>query len=117
MSHGKAGLISGGLFTALFWFCEFIIVSMLLLGLGQPPIFVESLIAQLVIALIMMIPLTPGGSGIAEVVFTSLYGLFVNSSILGILVVLWRSILYYFNILLGLISSLIIVRREASEAG
>ena len=117
LSHGKGGLISGGLFTALFWFCEFIIVSMLLLGLGQPPIFVESLIAQLVIALIMMIPLTPGGSGIAEVVFTSLYGLFVNSSILGILVVLWRSILYYFNILLGLISSLIIVRREASEAG
>ncbi len=117
MSHGKGGLVSGVLFTALFWFCEFIIVSFLLIGLGQPPIFVESLIVQLVIALIMMIPLTPGGSGIAEIMFTSLYGLFVNSSILGILVVLWRSILFYFNILLGLISGLIIVRREAQETG
>jgi len=37
----------------------------------------------------------------------------VNSSILGILVVLWRSILFYFNILLGLISGLLIVQREA----
>jgi hypothetical protein len=117
MSHGKSGLVFGLLFTALFWFCEFIIVSLLLLGLGQPPIFIESLIVQLVIALVMMIPLTPGGSGIAEIMFTSLYGLFVNSSILGILVVLWRSILFYFNILLGLVSGLIIVRREAQETG
>ena len=117
MSHGKGGLVSGVFFTALFWFCEFIIVSLLLLGLGQPPIFIESLIVQLIIALVMMIPLTPGGSGIAEIMFTSLYGLFVNSSILGILVVLWRSILFYFNILLGLISGLIIVRREAKGPG
>ncbi|HOU80241.1 MAG TPA: flippase-like domain-containing protein [Methanoregulaceae archaeon] len=113
LSHGKAGLVFGLIFTTLFWFCEFVIVSILLVGLSQPPIFIESLIVQLVIAVIMMIPLTPGASGIAEISFTSLYGLFVNSSILGILVVLWRSILFYFNILLGLISGLLIVQREA----
>jgi hypothetical protein len=115
LSHGKSGLVYGLIFTVLFWFCEFIIVSFLLIGLSQPPIFVESLIIQLVIAVIMMIPLTPGASGIAEISFTSLYGLFVNSSILGILVVLWRSILFYFNILLGLGSGLLIVQREARE--
>ncbi|HNQ25378.1 MAG TPA: flippase-like domain-containing protein [Methanoregulaceae archaeon] len=113
LSHGKAGLVYGLVFTTLFWLCEFVIVSILLIGLSQPPIFIESLIVQLVIAVIMMIPLTPGASGIAEISFTSLYGLFVNSSILGILVVLWRSILFYFNILLGLISGLLIVQREA----
>jgi len=115
LSHGKSGLVFGLVFTALFWFCEFVIVSFLLIGLSQPPIFVESLIVQLVIAVIMMIPLTPGSSGIAEISFTSLYGLFVNSSILGILVVLWRSILFYFNIFLGLIASLLIVQREARQ--
>lgn len=115
ISHGKAGLIYGIVFTAFFWFCEFIIVSVLLIGLGQPPIFVESLIMQLVIAVIMMIPLTPGASGIAEISFSSLYGIFVNSSVLGILVVLWRSILFYFNILLGLIASLLIVQRETRK--
>ncbi|HIH27099.1 MAG TPA: flippase-like domain-containing protein [Methanoregulaceae archaeon] len=115
LRHGKGGLVYGLVFTALFWICEFIIVSFLLIGLSQPPIIVESLIIQLVIAVVMMIPLTPGGSGIAEIMFTSLYGIFVTSSVLGILVVLWRSILFYFNILLGLIASLLIVRREAQE--
>ncbi|MFA5002289.1 MAG: flippase-like domain-containing protein [Methanolinea sp.] len=117
LSRGKTGLIYGLLFTTLFWFCEFIIVSFLLIGLSQPPIYIESLIIQLVIAVISMIPLTPGASGIAEISFTSLYGLFVNSSILGILVVLWRSILFYLNILLGLVSSLLIVQREARTSG
>jgi uncharacterized protein (TIRG00374 family) len=112
-SHGKAGLVSGTVFTILFWLLEFSVVSFLLLGLAQPPIFIESIIAQLIIGLIMFIPLTPGASGIAEISFTSLYGLFVNSSILGILVVLWRALLFYFNILLGIIASLVIVHREA----
>jgi uncharacterized protein (TIRG00374 family) len=113
ISHGKGGLMWGFVFTALFWLGEFSVVSFLLLGLSQPPIFVESVIAQLVIALIMFIPLTPGASGIAELSFTSLFSLFVNSSILGILVVLWRAILFYFNILLGVIAGAVIVHREA----
>lgn len=113
--QGKGGLVWGLFFTALFWFCEFIIVSFILMGLGQPPIFIESLIFQLVIAVIMMIPLTPGGSGVAEILFTSLYGLSVNSSVLGILVILWRSILYYFNILLGLCAGLVIVHRGVND--
>jgi uncharacterized protein (TIRG00374 family) len=113
VSHGKGGLVWGFIFTALFWLGEFSVVSFLLLGLSQPPIFVESVIVQLVIALIMFIPLTPGASGVAELSFTSLFGLFVNSSILGILVVLWRAILFYFNILLGVIASIVIVNREA----
>jgi uncharacterized protein (TIRG00374 family) len=113
VSHGKMGLVSGTIFTTLFWLLEFSVVSFLLLGLAQPPIFVESVIAQLVIGLIMFIPLTPGASGIAEISFTSFYGLFVNSSILGILVVLWRALLFYFNILLGIIASIVIVQREA----
>jgi len=112
VNHGKAGLVWGMACTALFWFCEFIIVSLLLIGLGQPPFFIESFIVQLVIAIIMMIPLTPGGSGIAELSATSLYGLFVSSSIVGVLILLWRIILFYFNILLGVLASLSIVRRE-----
>jgi uncharacterized protein (TIRG00374 family) len=115
-SHGKIGLVSGTVFTVLFWLLEFSVVSFLLLGLAQPPIFIESIIAQLVIGLIMFIPLTPGASGIAEITFTSIYGLFVNSSILGILVVLWRALLFYFNIFLGVIASLVIVHREARAA-
>ncbi|MCQ8893131.1 MAG: flippase-like domain-containing protein [Methanolinea sp.] len=111
--EGKTGLLLGMICTAFFWFLEAIIVSVILLGLSQPPILVESLIIQLIIAIITMIPLTPGGSGIAEVLFSTMYGVYVPHALIGILVVLWRSILYYSNILLGSLGSLVIVRREA----
>jgi len=67
---------------------------------------------QIVIAVIMMIPLTPGSSGVAELSATSLYGLFVPSAIVGVFVVLWRLILYYSNIVIGLIATVVIVKRE-----
>jgi len=111
--QGKKGLFLGLLCTAAFWFLESVIVSLILIGLGQPPIYVESLVIQLIIAVIMMIPLTPGGSGIAEILFTSMYSIFIPTSLIGIVVVLWSSILFYSNIFLGLLGSLVIVRREA----
>ncbi|NLZ29908.1 MAG: flippase-like domain-containing protein, partial [Methanomicrobiales archaeon] len=112
VSHGKSGLVWGFFFTTLYWLSEFVIASMLLLGLGQQPYFIESFVVQLAIAVIMMIPLTPGGSGVAELSATSFYSLFVPSSIVGIFVLLWRLIIYYLNIFLGLLPSLSIVRRE-----
>ncbi len=63
----------------------------------------------------MMIPLTPGGAGVAEISISSIYGLFISTSVIGIFVLLWRMILYYFNIGIGLISGLIIVRREVES--
>jgi len=110
--NGKMGLLSGALFTVLFWTFEFLIASFILMGLGEPPFFIASFIVQLVIAILMLIPLTPGGSGVAEVSAISLYGLFVDSSILGVFVLLWRIILYYSNIIIGILASLWIVRRE-----
>ncbi|HQN92078.1 MAG TPA: lysylphosphatidylglycerol synthetase, partial [Methanoculleus sp.] len=51
-------------------------------------------------------------SGIAELSATSFYSLFVPSSIVGVFVLLWRLILYYLNIILGLLPGFVIVRRE-----
>jgi uncharacterized protein (TIRG00374 family) len=112
MAHGRAGLLWGTAFTVLFWFSEFIIVSFILMGLGSEPYYLLSLVAQIIIAVIMMIPLTPGSSGIAELSATSIYGLFINSSIVGILVVVWRVIFYYLNIVVGIIATIPILQRE-----
>ncbi|WP_421908856.1 lysylphosphatidylglycerol synthase transmembrane domain-containing protein [Methanolacinia petrolearia] len=112
VNHSKRGLMWGALFTVLYWFSEFYIASLILMGLGEGPHIVESFVAQIIIAIIMMIPLTPGSSGIAELSATSLYALFVPSAIVGIFVVLWRLILYYFNIFLGIFGTVIIVKRE-----
>ena len=111
----KGGLLWGMLFTLLYWVSEIITASLILIGLGQPPLILESFVIQLILAILMMMPLTPGSSGIAEVGATSMYALFIPASIVGVFVVIWRVVLYYFNIALGIMSSLIIVRREAKR--
>ncbi|MDD1669309.1 MAG: flippase-like domain-containing protein [Methanomicrobiales archaeon] len=117
VAHGKGGLLWGALYTALFWFSEFIIVSLILVGIGEQPHYLLSLVAQIVIAIIMMIPLTPGSSGIAELSATSIYGLFINTSIVGVLVVVWRAIFYYLNIAVGIIASIPLIQREMLRHG
>jgi uncharacterized protein (TIRG00374 family) len=111
----KGGLAWGMLFTLLYWVSEIVTASLILVGLGQPPLILESFVIQLILAILMMMPLTPGSSGIAEVGATSMYALFIPASIVGIFVVIWRIVLYYFNIALGILSSIIIVRREARQ--
>lgn len=115
VKSAKGGLLWGMLFTLLYWISEILIASLILLGLGQQPLILESFVIQLVLAILMMLPLTPGSSGIAEVGATSLYALFIPASIVGIFVVIWRMVLFYFNIALGILSSIIIVRREAKS--
>jgi glycosyltransferase 2 family protein len=112
----KGGLAWGMFFTLLYWVSEILTASLILVGLGQPPLILESFVIQLILAILMMIPLTPGSSGIAEVGATTMYALFIPASVVGIFVVLWRIVLYYFNIALGILSSIIIVRREAKNA-
>ena len=111
----KSGLIWGMAFTLLYWISEIVTASLILLGLGQPPLFFESFVIQLILAILMMLPLTPGSSGIAEVGATSMYALFIPAAIVGVFVVIWRIVLYYFNIALGIVASLIIVRRESGN--
>ncbi len=111
----KSGLMWGLVFTVLYWVSEIITASLILVGLGQPPLIFESFVIQLILAILMMLPLTPGSSGIAEVGATSMYALFIPAAIVGVFVVIWRIVLYYFNIALGIISSLIIVRRESGN--
>jgi hypothetical protein len=115
VKSAKGGLLWGMLFTLLYWISEILIASLILLGLGQQPLILESFVIQLVLAILMMLPLTPGASGIAEVGATSMYALFIPASIVGIFVVIWRMVLFYFNIALGILSSILIVRREAKS--
>ena len=116
-TRGRRGLFYGIVFTSLFWSSEFFVASLLLVALGQHPFIAESFLFQLIIAIVMMVPLTPGSSGIAELSATSLYVLIIPSSIVGIFVLLWRALLFYFNIVVELGASLIIVRREMKRTG
>jgi uncharacterized protein (TIRG00374 family) len=112
MKRGMDGLVVAGVLTAVYWIAEFGVASLVLMSLGQPPFLVESFIIQLFLAIVLIIPLTPGGSGIAEIGAASLYGLLIPSAIVGIFVFLWRLIGYYYNIIAGLLASTRIVHQE-----
>jgi uncharacterized protein (TIRG00374 family) len=114
-SKGRRGLVMGGLCTAAFWSSEFFVASLILIALGQPPFIAESFLFQLIIAIVSTVPLTPGSSGIAELAAASLYSLILPSSIVGVFVLLWRALLYYYNIVVGAIGSLWVVRREITR--
>ncbi|MDR2855887.1 MAG: flippase-like domain-containing protein [Methanomicrobiales archaeon] len=108
----RNGLYTGMACSVLFWVSEFIVASVILMGLGIAPYISESFLFQIVIAVISMIPLTPGASGVAEISATSLYALVVPTSILGVFVLIWRLIMFYLNVFAGFIGSLVIFRRE-----
>jgi glycosyltransferase 2 family protein len=108
----RMGLIGGAITTGLFWVTEFLVASFILMGLGLGPAVVESFFFQILIAIINMIPLTPGSSGITELSTSSLYALIIPTGMIGIFVLLWRFITFYLNIMLGAIAGLAIFKRE-----
>jgi uncharacterized protein (TIRG00374 family) len=87
--------------TTLIWMSDFMVPSALLVGMGSKPSFLYSITAQIILAIIGLLPLTPGGSGVAELSMSYLYSIFVPIQLLGPLVALWRIITYFLNIIVG----------------
>jgi uncharacterized protein (TIRG00374 family) len=58
----------------------------------------------------MIVPSTPGGSGIAELGAATIFSVFVDAPILGVTVISWRALTYYMNILIGGFISLKVVK-------
>jgi glycosyltransferase 2 family protein len=108
----RSGLLIGGIFTLLFWITEFLVASVIMMGLGLGPAIIESFFFQILIAIINMIPLTPGSSGVVELSTSSLYALLIPSGMIGIFVLLWRFVTFYLNIVLGAFAGVAIFKRE-----
>lgn len=87
--------------TALIWFSDFMVPSALLAGMAQDPSILLSVTAQNILAIVSLLPLTPGASGIAELGMSYLYSTFVSPALLLPLIVLWRLITYFLNIVVG----------------
>ncbi|MGV8089813.1 MAG: flippase-like domain-containing protein, partial [Methanothrix sp.] len=76
--------------TALIWFSDFMVPSALLAGMAQDPSILLSVTSQNILAILSLLPLTPGASGIAELGMSYLYSTFVSPALLLPLIVLWR---------------------------
>ena len=65
---------------------------------------------QVFLTFIMVVPVTPGASGIAELGGAALFGILVPVSILGVVVAAWRLITYYLNLVIGGVVSVKILK-------
>jgi uncharacterized protein (TIRG00374 family) len=104
LTEGKKKFLSAAGLTVLMWGTGFMIPSMILLALGLPPFFIESYAAQALLLIIVMLPTTPGSSGVTELGMAGLYGVLLGAShqyLLGVFVLLFRFITYHMNVLCG----------------
>ncbi|MCL2549614.1 MAG: flippase-like domain-containing protein [Methanimicrococcus sp.] len=111
VSVGKINLAVAVFYTVLFWAVRFAVLWLILLGLNVQPDWKLLFATQIVLAIIMIIPATPGASGVAEIAAYTLYSLFVPSALIGIVVIAWRAITYYVNIIAGMLASLKVIRK------
>jgi hypothetical protein len=117
VGEGRKALLKASIFTILFWSAGFLIPSMMLLGLGLPPFFIESYFAQVILLVIIMMPTTPGSAGIAEVGIWGLYGVLIGTgegSLIGVFIILYRFVTYHMNLLAGAIFQYRIFKSVAS---
>jgi glycosyltransferase 2 family protein len=106
LTKGKKSFLGASGLTILMWSTGFMIPSMILLALGLPPFFVESYAAQALLLIIVMLPTTPGSSGVTELGMAALYGVLLGAShqyLLGVFVLLFRFISYHMNVICGAI--------------
>ncbi len=104
-------LVSGA--TLLFWIVEFMHIPLILGGLNVPnvPALIPlAFAAQVIISIVMVVPITPGASGVAELSSTALLATFVPLHLVGIVVICWRAVTYYVNVVVGAVVSARIVR-------
>lgn len=94
-------LLAGILVTALLWFSDFTVPSVLLIGFGVTPNWVYIIFVQAVLVLLSLIPLIPGLAGIMEVLMLATFSIFLQHGNLLAFVIIWRFITFYFNIILG----------------
>lgn len=91
---------AAGFFTFLTWLLEFAILWVLLLGFGHDVGFWPAFFAAVLLNIVMSVPLTPGGSGVAEVAALALFSM-LDGSVTPAFVLVWRVITYYYDLFIG----------------
>jgi uncharacterized protein (TIRG00374 family) len=97
----RSSLIYFILLTLLFWIVEFSLLYVILLGLNIHVDVLTMFASQVVMIFILLIPATPGSSGLAEFGATTIFSIFVPVSVLGITVIAWRVLTFYMNLVVG----------------
>lgn len=87
--------------TAVAWFSRFSILVFIILAFAPVPNVSTIYSQEFIMWVVLMISPTPGGSGIAEMIFGGYMGAFIAVGIVPVLSVLWRLMTYYNYIIAG----------------
>lgn len=110
IKEGRKGLLSGMGCTVIVWALDFAVLPVLLVGLNQQFQPLVAYASQVILMVIMVVSITPGAGGVAELGASTLFSFFVGSSLIGIVVVAWRAITFYMNLAVGGFVSLKIIK-------
>jgi len=113
----RSVLILISLLSLVAWAIAFYIPVLILQGLGIAPPFAETMAIAGIFYLAAAYAPTPGSSGAAELGLAALFGSVVPFPLLGIFVVLWRSVTYYLTLVVGGITLLLTYSKGRSADG
>ena len=111
--EGRKELLLALLCSMAYWLFLISLPSIILLGMNMDPMWIQSMAAQVILMTIVMVPITPGGSGIAEIGAASLYSVVLPADglqVLGVFVLIWRFVEHYIPLLIGGLVSLKVMR-------
>ncbi len=94
-------LFLAGLCTAIYWSTLFMVIPLILNGLGLEAHYLKSYVMQTIYYLVIPYMPTPGASGIAELGFASLFVSFIPGSLVGLVTFIWRFITFYLILFIG----------------
>jgi uncharacterized protein (TIRG00374 family) len=97
----RSTLILISILSLITWAIAFFIPILILQGLGVAPPFAETMAIAGIFYLAAAYAPTPGSSGAAELSLAALFGSIVPFPLLGVFVLLWRSITYYLTLIVG----------------
>jgi len=110
MARNGYGLVAASGLTVARWFLELCIAPLILLAIGAEPYILYSFAAQILLVVLLLAPITPGGSGIAEIGSTAIFSTFIEGVPVGVFVVVFRLVTYHFNLIIGLVASIIVLK-------
>ncbi|OUJ18068.1 putative flippase AglD2 [Methanonatronarchaeum thermophilum] len=94
-------LLGAFFLTVVYWSIHFSIPYILFVGMGSQVDFFTVWFGYFLVLLFLLIPLAPGGSGMAEVGGFVVYSALTGAASIGVLVLLWRLSTYYVNLIVG----------------
>ncbi|MDY6864810.1 MAG: flippase-like domain-containing protein [Halobacteriota archaeon] len=110
MARNGYGLVAASVLTVARWGLELCIAPLILLAIGSEPYLLYSFAAQILLVVLLLAPITPGGSGIAELGSTAIFSTFIEGAMVGVFVVVFRLVAYHFNLIVGLVASIVVLK-------